>query len=431
MLWRSFRDVKEGFYIDVGANDPVIDSVTNIFYQNGWSGINIEPNRQFFAKLQESRQRDINVLAAATSFNGEITFFEFDDTGLSTTEESLSLDHDKRGYKCSQVSVEALTLDTIIQPHVCGDVHFLKIDVEGGTKAVLEGLDLSVVRPWVILVEATKPMTQIDDFDEWEHLILSQKYDFVYADGLNRFYLALEHAELQERFKYPPNVFDEFTRCDLVHQVLARQASEAEAGLARERVAALEQDKAQLAETVRAQYARGDVAETRIAELAQVVAALEASLAERTAQAQAMGAHLDALQHEKAGLAQAVAGLEARAQAAEARLEQESDALKAALILGTQATTNTAQLMREKSAVDTTLVRTQERLLAAQSRLTELDHIRLRLQDSLAVQTEQARVQRARADHLETVLHRVAASLSWRITAPLRGWGKRDGSDKG
>jgi hypothetical protein len=32
----------------------------------------------------------------------------------------------------------------------------------------------------------------------------------VYADGLNRFYVASEKKSLAEYFQYPPNVFDEF-----------------------------------------------------------------------------------------------------------------------------------------------------------------------------------------------------------------------------
>jgi hypothetical protein len=32
MLWRALQHVERGFYIDVGANDPTIDSVTKAFY---------------------------------------------------------------------------------------------------------------------------------------------------------------------------------------------------------------------------------------------------------------------------------------------------------------------------------------------------------------------------------------------------------------
>ena len=43
LLRRVFPDEPNGFYIDVGANDPVRDSVTKHFYDRGWHGINIEP----------------------------------------------------------------------------------------------------------------------------------------------------------------------------------------------------------------------------------------------------------------------------------------------------------------------------------------------------------------------------------------------------
>src|SRR5439155_713143 len=42
-LWCALHDVDAGTYIDIGAYDPDIDSVTRAFYDRGWSGINIEP----------------------------------------------------------------------------------------------------------------------------------------------------------------------------------------------------------------------------------------------------------------------------------------------------------------------------------------------------------------------------------------------------
>ncbi|HZF37393.1 MAG TPA: FkbM family methyltransferase, partial [Blastocatellia bacterium] len=33
MLWRALKHIDRGFYIDVGANDPDLDSVTKAFYE--------------------------------------------------------------------------------------------------------------------------------------------------------------------------------------------------------------------------------------------------------------------------------------------------------------------------------------------------------------------------------------------------------------
>ena len=44
VLWRAFRNQKTGTYVDVGAFDPTYDSVTRLFYERGWRGINIDPS---------------------------------------------------------------------------------------------------------------------------------------------------------------------------------------------------------------------------------------------------------------------------------------------------------------------------------------------------------------------------------------------------
>ena len=58
MLHRALRPVQQGFYVDVGANDPVCHSITKAFYERGWRGINIEPVQSWFGKIEADRSRD-------------------------------------------------------------------------------------------------------------------------------------------------------------------------------------------------------------------------------------------------------------------------------------------------------------------------------------------------------------------------------------
>ena len=58
ILWRALKHIEKGFYIDIGANDPVIESVSNAFYEKGWRGINIEPAASWFKKLEKIRQEN-------------------------------------------------------------------------------------------------------------------------------------------------------------------------------------------------------------------------------------------------------------------------------------------------------------------------------------------------------------------------------------
>jgi len=211
MLWRVLKHIEIGFYIDVGANDPENHSVTKAFYDRGWRGMNIEPVPQWIERLREARPRDINLQIAASKENGEILLYELTDTGLSTSDIATAERHElEGGYKKEAHRVPTETLTSLCQRYHVAPIHFLKIDVEGAEKDVLSGLDLSTIRPWVILVESTLPLSQVENYGEWESLLLKEEYEFVYFDGLNRYYVAREHGDLSKYFLIPPNVFDGF-----------------------------------------------------------------------------------------------------------------------------------------------------------------------------------------------------------------------------
>jgi FkbM family methyltransferase len=195
-LYRALKGITHGFYIDVGANHPLDHSVTKLFYENGWSGINIEPSPAWFDELIKDRPRDINLKVAASSATGEATFHDIAGTGLSTLIDKFADRGAAAGYPGTTIRVATRRLADICDEHVRGEIHFLKIDVEGAEKAVVEGSDFSRHRPWVILIEATEPMTTIANHFEWEPTLTSNGYLFAGADRVNRYYVAQEHAEL-------------------------------------------------------------------------------------------------------------------------------------------------------------------------------------------------------------------------------------------
>ncbi|MEO8188317.1 MAG: FkbM family methyltransferase, partial [Burkholderiaceae bacterium] len=233
MLWRALQNIDCGFYLDVGANDPEVDSVTKAFYDRGWRGINIEPVAQWFERLQQARPRDVNLQVAAGAGPGSITLYELPKTGLSTTSEETAVGHEAAlGFSKIERTVAVETVTSICERFHVAPIHFLKIDVEGTEATVLQGIDFSIVRPWIIVIEATRPLTQTQDHERWESIVLAGNYEFVYFDGLNRFYVSAEHRDLAQHFKWPPNVFDGFELSGIASQpfckaILARAAAEA------------------------------------------------------------------------------------------------------------------------------------------------------------------------------------------------------------
>lgn len=212
MLFRALSGIENGFYIDVGANDPIIDSVTKAFYDRGWRGINIEPVQHWVTLLERERQEDVNIKAVVAKDAGVMHFYDVIGTGLSTQMASNAKKHKDAGFTVCECDVPALPLNAVCKDILESTIHFLKIDVEGAEYDVLASVDLMRIRPWIILVEATEPGTTIQNFTSWEHLLTDQDYDFVYFDGLNRFYLANEHTDLRDSFRTPPNCFDNYIR---------------------------------------------------------------------------------------------------------------------------------------------------------------------------------------------------------------------------
>jgi FkbM family methyltransferase len=210
ILWRALKTVKRGTYIDVGAQDPVIDSVSLAFYENGWRGVHVEPNPFYAEQIRKSRPDENVIEAAIGADEGTITFFEITDTGLSTGDADIAEMHRASGHAVKRIEVQCMPLSKVLEPYEGRDVHWLKIDVEGMEKQVIESWAASPVRPWIVVVESTKPNSPEPNYNVWEPSLLALEYEFVYFDGLNRFYVSAEHSELKSSFQAGPNVFDGF-----------------------------------------------------------------------------------------------------------------------------------------------------------------------------------------------------------------------------
>lgn len=215
LLWRALKDVEKGFYIDVGAQAPIFDSVSLAFYEKGWRGVHIEPYSMFAQTLREARPDETVIEAFIGGEPGLSQFYEVQGTGLSTGDRDLAARHAADGLTVVSKTVVSMPLAKILETYRDRDIHWLKIDVEGHEADVIDSWLPSAVRPWIVVVEATVPRSQTPSFEHWEPALLGLGYDFVYFDGLNRFYVSHSHPQRAEVFGPGPNYFDKFQLTNL------------------------------------------------------------------------------------------------------------------------------------------------------------------------------------------------------------------------
>lgn len=144
-----FGALRDGYFVEVGANEPQRASQTWDFEQRGWRGILVEPQPDLAERLR--RERNAQVVAAACSRpenDGRRMTLQLAGPHSSMTEVVPG------ATKFGRIEVPVRTLDAILQQASApAPIDFVSIDVEGHELDVLQGFDLERWRPRLILVE--------------------------------------------------------------------------------------------------------------------------------------------------------------------------------------------------------------------------------------------------------------------------------------
>ena len=247
LLARAFPESR-GLYLDVGANHPVFHSVTKLFSDRGWRGINVEPSPPVFAELQAARPRDINLNVGVAHGADTLLFYDTPDRhGWSTFRIELAEHYRELGVKVVERPISVVPLAEICDQHVgARTIDFLKIDAEGFEQHVLLGADFSRWRPRVIVIENAWSVL-------WEHLILEANYLKAAFDGLNNFYVRGEEPELLPAFATTANVLDNYIPYEYLRMI---QILSHEAGRKFSFINAIRHDAPRLARKVRSMVGR-------------------------------------------------------------------------------------------------------------------------------------------------------------------------------
>ena len=170
------REIKNGFYVDVGCFHPIKFSNTLRLYLRGWRGINVDADPLKVQAFSLVRPGDINIAAAVSDEKGVARLYGF---GLyqegSTLDEATAQKSGPRIQTVREVQTQTLT-EIIGQTKYAGrQIDVLSVDVEGHDLNVLKSLDFEIYSPKVIIVES--------HYRNFEQISRSEMYQFISGKG--------------------------------------------------------------------------------------------------------------------------------------------------------------------------------------------------------------------------------------------------------
>ena len=181
LLDRLMHRKATGFYVDIGAHDPVRLSNTKRFYDRGWKGINIEPNPDWHQLFVEERPLDINLCCGAGGAMETLTYYEMEQRALSTFDPQQVTVAESFGGKVKKThEIKVQTLDHIFSEHIRQPIDFMSIDIEGLEYAALNSNNWDQWRPRLICIEA------VSDEDVREEPVLKERDKFFEMIGYSR-----------------------------------------------------------------------------------------------------------------------------------------------------------------------------------------------------------------------------------------------------
>lgn len=180
-------NLREGIYIEVGANQPTSISNTYLFYRKGLNGVLIEPDTSNCWLLNSFRKRDIVIKSLVGAKQDLLKFNYALASVLNSVNEIPASDLLKQEY------LPQLTLDRIVQSISPKWIFFLSIDTEGNDLNVLRGALKSLTKTFLICVEFND-----NTKDEIAAFLEEQHFEACYDNGLNRIF---RNSNLFESFQ--------------------------------------------------------------------------------------------------------------------------------------------------------------------------------------------------------------------------------------
>ena len=187
-----FKNIDNGFYLDIGCYHPIKYSNTALLHNRGWQGINIDMNQTSIDLFKILRKKDKNICAAISSSNKEVTqFIDHLYSPVNTIDKNFSQIISKR-FKIKPFSERKIytnTLNEILKKYEIQitKIDFLNIDVEGHDYEVLKGINFLNVKPKIICIEIDNHEKNFSE-ESIQNYLKKFNYKIIKRIGFNGFF---------------------------------------------------------------------------------------------------------------------------------------------------------------------------------------------------------------------------------------------------
>jgi len=188
-----FKNKKDGFFLEIGADDGIDKSNTKFYEELGWRGMCIEPSHKRFKLLEENRRCYCENYAVSDSV-GEVEFLDISGwgKGLSGIVGKYDLRHKQRINQEVQhpqnrgnetIVVKTELLSNLLDKHGIIEIDFCTIDTEGGEFDIIKTIDFNKYNFKIILIENNYKETNIRDYlaDRGYKLVTTLTIDDVFV----------------------------------------------------------------------------------------------------------------------------------------------------------------------------------------------------------------------------------------------------------
>jgi FkbM family methyltransferase len=154
-LMKHLYGIHKITYMDIGAHHPFKLNNTQLLYESGQTGVNIEPDPIQYKFFTKHRKNDINLNIGIHEKPGELVFYQFVSPEFNTFSPSAAGEIERKGIKkINEIPVQVDTYNNIVKKYL-NDMppDMISLDAEGIDEVVIRSIDYTKYAPKIICVE--------------------------------------------------------------------------------------------------------------------------------------------------------------------------------------------------------------------------------------------------------------------------------------